>query len=178
MSELSTAARPYAKAVFELARDNNQLPEWSEKLAFLAIVARDPTMRALLDSPTLTTEQAAQLIVDIAGDTLDTAGQNLIRLLAENKRLVVLPQIADQFEQYKREAEGKIETEVVSAAPLSEAQKNEIAQALGTRLGREISLVCTIDEELIGGAVVRAGDLVIDGSIRGRLASLANALSR
>jgi len=178
MSELITAARPYARAAFELAKEQNRYGDWSEMLGFMAAVAHDPTMRALLESPALNVDQGCDLFISVCQDRIDDQGQNFIKLLAENRRLVLLPDIAALFENYRAEAEGKIEAEVVSAKEISQQQINTIAQALKKRLGREVTITTRTDTHLLGGAVIRAGDLVIDGSIRGKLNKLATALSR
>jgi F-type H+-transporting ATPase subunit delta len=177
MSELITLARPYASAAFELANEQKQYDHWSEMLAFMAAVAHDGTMRAVLDSPRLGEEQAAELFISVCAKRIDDQGRNFIRLLAENRRLTLLPEIAALFEFMRREAEGKIDAEVVSAKEISKEQIAAIAKALKARLGREVNLTARTDESLLGGAVIRAGDLVIDGSIRGSLNRLSTVLS-
>lgn len=178
MSELTTLARPYAKAVFEVAREAGDLARWSDQLGFMAAVVHDPTMKAFLDSPKLTREAAAETVIGVCEGRIDDQGKNFVRLLAENGRLTLLPEIAAIYEVMRAEAEGKVEARVISAQPVSDAQKSAIAQSLAKRLGREVELVCEVDESLIGGAVIRAGDLVIDGSVRGRLERMAANLSR
>ena len=178
MAEYATIARPYAQAVFELARNSAGFPRWSETLGFLAAVAQDPQVATLLDSPRLTGKQLAELFLGICGEHIDESGANLVRLLAENRRLVVLPEIAQAYEAFRHDAEGVIYGELISAYPASEQQQQQIAAALKARLGRQVELKCTIDASLVGGAIVRAGDLVIDGSILGKLTRLANALGR
>lgn len=176
MAELTTAARPYARAAFETAQAHGRLAEWSQMLAFMAALARDPTLHALLDSPRLSTTQAGDLFISVCRDNVDEQGQNFIRLLAENRRLVLLPEVAVLFEQYRADAEGKIEAEIISAQEVEEAQLAAITRALKARLGREVTLKWRSDPSLLGGAVIRAGDLVIDGSIRGRLNKLSRVL--
>ncbi|MEN8129129.1 MAG: F0F1 ATP synthase subunit delta [Pseudomonadota bacterium] len=178
MSELITAARPYARAVFELAREQNRYADWSEMLKFMAAVAQDPSMRAALESPVLASAQSAELFISVCTDNIDESGRNFIKLLAENRRLVLLPDIAAQYEQYRADAEGKIEAEVVSARKITQQQSNNIATALKARLGREVTITTRTDSTLLGGAIIRAGDLVIDGSIRGKLNKLATAIGR
>jgi F-type H+-transporting ATPase subunit delta len=178
MSELTTLARPYASATLELAREQKQYDHWSKMLAFMAAVAHDGTMRAVLDSPRLSEEQAAELFISVCEERIDDQAQNFIKLLAENRRLTLLPEITALFEFMRREAEGKIDAEVVSAQEISKAQVEAIAKALKARLGREVTLTTRTDEGLLGGAVIRAGDLVIDGSMRGRLNRLSTVLSR
>ena len=178
MAEFTTAARPYARAAFELAQENKQFDKWSEMLAFMAAVAHDTEMHALLDSPGLTSEQAAEMFNSVCAEHVDERGQNFVKLLAENRRLVLLPEITALYDFYRSEAEGKIEAEVVSAQEITKQELATIAEALKARLGREVKIMSRIDPALLGGAVVRAGDLVIDGSIRGKLGKLARVLSR
>lgn len=178
MSELTTAARPYARAAFELAQENKAFDKWSEMLEFMAAVAHDPNMIAVLDSPRVTSEQGAELLISVCEERIDQQGKNFIKLLAENDRFVLLPEVAALYEFYRAEAEGKVDAEVVSAQEVSEGQLAAIAKALKTRLGRDINLTSRIDEKLLGGAVIYAGDLVIDGSVRGKLDKLSTVLTR
>jgi F-type H+-transporting ATPase subunit delta len=177
MSELSTLARPYASAAFEMAKEQGDYDRWSQMLSFMAAVAHDGELRRVLDSPRLSEEQAAEMFIAVCEDRIDDQGRNFIRLLAENRRLPLLPEITALFEFLRREAEGEIDAEVVSAQEISDEQKKAIAKALKERLGREVNLTTRTDEALLGGAVIRAGDLVIDGSIRGRLNRLSLALT-
>ncbi len=177
MAEFTTIARPYAQAAFKLADQNKALDAWSDMLGVAALVAADPDMRKLLDNPRITAEQLAELFIDICGDRLDGSGQNLMRLLAERRRLVVLPEIFGLFEQMKSEAEGAITAQLITAFPATDAQKATVAAALKQRFGRDVQLEYITDPSLMGGAIVRAGDLVIDGSVRGKLTRLGTALS-
>jgi F-type H+-transporting ATPase subunit delta len=176
MAEKSTIARPYAQAAFELAKESGELAKWSEMLQFAAQVATDPAMQAYIDNPRVSDARLSELLIDICGDQLNDAGKSFVRVLVENHRLAVLAEIATLYEQHRAEAESKIEAEVVSAFPVSDEQRQALEQALKKRLGREVSLTTRIDESLIGGAIVRAGDLVIDGSVTGHLDKLASAL--
>ena len=169
-------ARPYARAVFEYARSQGDYQHWSDSLALLAAVVANDTMRSLLDNPRLTREEAAGLVIRACGDDIGDAEQNLVNMLAENDRLSQLPMIADLYNRFRDEAEGTVEAEVISAQPLSEAQKAAITEALKNRLGRDVQLNCSVNEDLVGGAVIRAGDLVIDGSAVEHLRQLSNAL--
>lgn len=178
MSEITTAARPYARAVFELARDQGDYAKWGEQLALMAGIAADPAMRPVLEDPRLTDEQQAEIFIEVCGKALDAQGGNFIKMLAENDRLGVLTEIAALYEVYRAEAEGVVEAQIISAQEVDEAQKANIAKALKARLGREINIKTRVDESLIGGAIIQAGDLVIDGSIRGRLDKMAGALNR
>lgn len=176
MSELTTIARPYAKAIFELAQGQDAYDRWSNQLQFLAAVAEDEAMAGRLDNPQLTRESLAELICAIGEGQLDEDGRNLVRLLADNRRLRLLPAIAPLYEELRDDAQGTVGAHVTAAHPVSEAQQKAIADALKKRLGRDVELECDVDEALIGGAVIRAGDLVIDGSVTGRLRQLASTL--
>lgn len=177
MSERSTVARPYAQAVFEIAQAQSDLPGWSDMLQLAAAVASQEDMEALLDNPRIARDELVELLLEICGDRLTSSGQSMVKVLAANRRLGLLPDIARQYEQLRAEAEKTLDAELISAMPVSDAQREKIAASLKERLGREINLVCKTDKSLLGGAVIRAGDLVIDGSARGRLHKLASAMS-
>ena len=177
MADKSTIARPYAKAAFEEARDHGRLGPWAEALRTAAAVVRDSRVEALLGNPRVTPEELATLVIEIAGPQLDEEGRNFVRTLAGNRRLPLLPEIAALFDELKSEAEGVVDVTVTSAAPLDDSQRGKLAAALQRRLGRSVHLQCATDPTLIGGAVLRAGDLVIDGSLRGRLERIAYALA-
>lgn len=176
MAEIITIARPYAQAIFELAQEEGDLSGWSDMLAFTAAVVSDEDMAALIDNPEISKEQSVELILDIAGDKLSDTGKNMIRVLADNGRLKVLPEIRELYEIERTTAEGTVQAEVISASALSDTQKESIAAALKKRLGRDVILECKTDESLVGGAVIRAGDMVIDGSVVGKLDKLASNL--
>lgn len=176
MAELTTLARPYAKAAFEYAQAHQQLADWSAALGVLAAVSQDDTVRQLLKEPQLTSSAKAQSLIDVCGDKLNAPAQNFVRTVAENKRLELLPTIAEMYEQLKAEQEKSVEVEVTSAFTLSKEQQDKLAKALSARLSREVRLHASEDASLIGGVIIRAGDLVIDGSVRGKLAKLAEAL--
>ncbi len=178
MAEKITIARPYAQAVFELARDKGTLAEWSRKLELLELVVGDSRLAPLLGNPHVSSDQLVKLITEVCGDALDQNAGSLLRLLAENRRLTLLPELRVHFEALRADAEKTVQAEVVSAFPLGDEQKTAIASSLKRRLGREVQLTCTTDESLIGGAVIRAGDLVIDGSVTAHVDRLAGALSR
>ena len=177
MAEAITVARPYAQAVFMYANAKQALKDWSEMLSMMAMIADDAAMHDLIDSPHLTEAQLADLFIQIAGDNVNDSGANFIRILAENGRLALLPEIAALYEIQRRAAEGTVQAEMVSAFPATEAQQAEVIASLSKRLGRDIELSCSTDVELLGGAIIRAGDLVIDGSVRGKLERLASALN-
>lgn len=178
MSELTTAARPYAKAVFEMAQESGTLAKWSAQLEAMSAVVAAEGSSALLNHPRITKEQKAQIFAELLQDSIDDQGRNLLKVLAENDRFILLPDMATIFEQLKAEAEGAIEAEITSAQEMNEQQQQAIAAALQKRLGREVKLVTKIDPSLMGGAIIRAGDLVIDGSIQGRLQDMKAALAR
>ena len=177
MAEILTIARPYAHAAFLFADSHQALKEWSGMLEFLAVVAADPEMTELIENPRLTESQIAELFIGIGADRLDENCHNFIRLLAENRRLKLLPEIAALFEIQRRDAEKSIRAELITAFPVTAAQQAAVTAALKQRLGREIELECITDATLLGGAIIRAGDLVIDGSVRGKLERLGNSLS-
>jgi F-type H+-transporting ATPase subunit delta len=169
MADRLTIARPYARAAFEEASARKALGTWSEALRAGAQVVRDPRVEELLGNPRVSAEELAQLVSGIAGPKLGAEGGNFVRTLAENHRLAYLPEISALFDSFKDEAEGVADVTVTSAAELNDAQRQKISAALQKRLKREVRLHCTVDPSLIGGAILRAGDLVIDGSLRTRL---------
>jgi len=177
MAELSTLARPYAKAAFEYARERSALGEWSEQLSTAAAVAGDDGMGAVLNNPSLTDQQQAQTLNDVCGDKLGAQMKNFVSILAANKRLALLPEIHSQFELFKAHQEKSVDVEVISAFDLAEATTEKLAGVLGKKLEREVKVSTSTDENLLGGVLIRAGDLVIDGSVRGRLNKLAEALN-
>lgn len=178
MAERITVARPYAKAAFDTAQAGKQLAAWSRALTALAAGVSDPAIQTLVGSPRLPKEQVAQVFIEMVGRELGDAGSNFIRLLADNRRLGLLPEISRVFATLRAEAERTIEASVVSASHLDEAAKIQLTQALKKRLNRDVTLKCETDPRLIGGAVIRAGDLVIDGSVRSKLERLGLALAR
>ena len=176
MAEKSTIARPYAQAAFSMAESQNNLKNWSDMLQLVAAVVSDDAMRELIGNPNIENDKVIEIIISICGDGLDQYGQNFVRILAENERLDVTSEIADLYEAKRAEAERTIEAVVTSAFPLSEAQQAQLVAALKKRLGRDVALVTKTDENIVGGAIVRAGDLVIDASVTGQLEQLANTL--
>lgn len=176
MAELTTLARPYAKAAFEHAQSQKQLASWSAMLGLAAAVSQDDTMQSVLKAPRLTSANKAATFIDVCGDKFDGKVQNFIHVVAENDRLPLMPEIAALFDLYKAEQEKSVDVDVTSAFALNQEQQDKLAKVLSARLGREVRLHASEDASLIGGVVIRAGDLVIDGSIRGKLANLAEAL--
>ncbi len=177
MAELTTLARPYAHAAFEVAGKNGNFERWSEMLKLLAQVVRDARVRPMLSSPKLTNEKRVEMIATIAGEHLSAEGKNLVDVLAHYGRLKVLPEIAERFEVLRSEAEGVVDVEVTSHSPIDAEFQARLSDVLKKRLGREVRLHLATDENLLGGAIIRAGDLVVDGSVRGRLQKLAGVLA-
>ncbi|MFI4954760.1 MAG: F0F1 ATP synthase subunit delta [Gammaproteobacteria bacterium] len=175
MKENNTLARPYAKAAFAYAEENKQIAAWAAALAGLASVVKVPEMDALLRNPKFTCEQILQVINACLPD-LTSEVKNFIHVLANNHRLMLLPTISDLFAQYKAETERTITVQITSAFPLADAQRDQFAKILSKNLERQVYIESDTDEKLIGGAIIRAGDKVIDGSVRGRLMQLADSL--
>ncbi|NNF16499.1 MAG: F0F1 ATP synthase subunit delta [Gammaproteobacteria bacterium] len=177
MADHSTTARPYAKAIFELAQSSGQLGEWSSALQTLATIAQDERMRRFVADPGSTPEQVADLVLEVAGPQLDEHGRNFVRLLAENQRIPALTDIAALYEVLKTAAEGAVEVQVTSVEELSDAHRERLGESLRRKLGREVRMSFDIDKSLLGGALIKAGDMVIDGTVRGRLQKLTVALA-
>jgi F-type H+-transporting ATPase subunit delta len=177
MADKTTIARPYAKAAFQEAKAANRLGPWSEALRTAARVVKDPRVHRLLGNPAVSNAELAKLVIDLAGPQLDEPGRNFIQTLAENHRLAYLPEISRLFDELKDEAEGMVDVTVTSAAPLENGQREALSAALQRRLKRQVRLHTETDPALIGGAVLRAGDLVIDGSVRSRLDRIAYELT-
>jgi F-type H+-transporting ATPase subunit delta len=176
-------ARPYAKAAFALAqdeqvRDGQALARWEDMLVLAATVASDATMAEVLDSPHVSHAAAVELIADIAGDALDARFRDFLSVLAGNDRLPLLPEIARLFRRLRAKAERRLQVRVVSAVPLDAGQSARMREALARRFACQIELDNEIDQGVIGGAVIYAGDEVIDGSLRGRLHKLSSSLVR
>jgi F-type H+-transporting ATPase subunit delta len=178
MAEVSTIARPYAEAVFRLADASGKLGDWSDMLGNLAQVAADPGVAAAIADPNLTSPKVAGMFIGILGGRLTGEAENLVRVLAENKRLEVLAEIASQFELLKNEREGMVEAEIVSAFPLDDAQLRALLSQLETKAGMRVKAQVSVDSELIAGVRVVIGDKVIDGSVRAQLAALEATLKR
>jgi len=185
VADNNTVARPYAQAIFEIADGAGALGGWSKSLAVGGALLADKGLVEYLGAPELSDEQRLEFLTGLfakagAGllDGSDDKGTNFLKLLLENGRVAVLPEIAEHFEALKAKVENSVDAVVTSAAPLNAEQEKEIASSLRERLGREVRITTEIDETLIGGAVIRAGDVVIDGSLRARLEGLANALTK
>lgn len=172
MAELSTLARPYAKAVFELAQAGDRLADWSSILRGVADAVADPAVAMAIGHPAIGKAQLAAALTDAVGSLIGAEGSNLLSLLVENNRLQLAPAIASEYEALRAEAESVIDVDITFAAPMSEAQTKALTDAIAARLNRRLKVSTRVDEALIGGAVIRAGDLVIDGSTVGELERL------
>ena len=178
MAEIATIARPYAEAVFRLAKQSNSLEQWSGMLKFAIAVEKDKTMRTYVQNPKLTAEQVGSLFLSVCGERLNTVARNFVKLLVENDRLTALPEIGEMFEKRRAEEEGVVDAEVFSAYALDDAQLKELVNVVETRFKRKINATVKVDPELIGGVKVVVGDKVIDASVRGKLLAMASALKR
>jgi F-type H+-transporting ATPase subunit delta len=177
MAEAITIARPYAQAAFEEAQRLGDLKGWSEMLLTLAEVVNNPDVRAVVTNPRVAKSKIENVMDSLLGGKANIQQRNFVRILADNQRLLLLPDIVALFESLRADAEKIVNVEVDSAFELSTVQQERIISSLKTRLGREIKLVCKVNKELLGGVVIRAGDKVIDGSARTRLGEMANALA-
>lgn len=174
--ELTTCARPYARAAFEHARGAGQLSQWSKMLSLCAGVVRFDNVVSLLSNPSLTGKKQAQTFLELCQGSLSNDVENFIHVLSENKRLELLPVIDTLFNELKAEEERSQDVSVTTAFPLSSEQRDTLAKKIEVRLGRSVTLNIQIDKSLIGGVIIKAGDLVIDGSLRARLTKLADAM--
>ena len=175
MAELTTIARPYAKAAFDFAVEHQVVESWSEMLSFAALVSENESMKPLLNG-SLSSDKLAELFINVCGEQVDVNGQNLIKVMAENDRLGVLPAVAQLYAEYRLEWAKEVEATVTSATELSEEQVQQISVSLEKRLARKVKLNCSVDAGLIAGVIIKAGDLVIDGSVRGKLTRLTDKL--
>lgn len=175
MSELTTVARPYAKAAFDFAVEAKAVDSWLAQLTFAAEVAKDETVKGFLSGGT-SVEQAQTLFLNVCGEQVDSQGQNFLKVMAENERLLVLPQVLEQFTALKAEFDQEIAVDVTSAVKLKVAQTKTLSAALEKRLARKVKLNCIVDKSVVSGLIIKAGDMVIDGSIQGKLSRLATTL--
>jgi len=175
MSELTTIARPYAKAAFDFAVESQAVSSWSDMLSFAAEVAKNENVVTFLagsHSPEVTSD----LFIKVCGEQLNEQGHNLVKVMAENGRLVAFPAVSELYEQFKAQYENEIEVDVTSATEISDAQQSSIVEALEKRLARKIKLNCNIDSAVVGGLLIKAGDTVIDATVRGKLERLSTVL--
>ncbi len=177
MAEVSTVARPYAKAAFEYAQEKGVLTQWSDMLAQASAVASNEDMKSVLENPSLTSEQKAQIFVDVCGTDLGSDAKNFVSNLAEHKRLAALPVITEMFEELKAAKDQAVDVMVTSAFELTAEQQSKLAETLKNKWQKDVSIETEVDNSLIGGVIIRAGDVVIDSSVRGKLAKVAEAVN-
>lgn len=177
MSELTTLARPYAEAVGRMAKETNAWTAWSDRLALMRDVTQDEQIADVIAHPTVGQAQLTDLLLAVCGERLGTEGENLLRLLVENKRLPALPEIVRLFEEIRADQEGVLEARIRTAFPLTDAQLATLAARLEARFGRKVTATQEVDPVLIGGVVIHVGDEVLDASVRGKLAELATTLT-
>ena len=176
MEDLSTIARPYAQAILAQADSEKQFAQWSDMLGFLASAVRDPALSGIISNPSIDGVRLTELLLQVSEGRLSDSGANLVRVLVENRRVGTLPQIAEQYESGRAELEGRRQVEIVSAFKLTAKQTTALTKAISERLGRKVDVEVSIDNTLLGGVVIRAGDTVIDASMRGKLAQLGTVL--
>ena len=177
MADDATIARPYARAAFEHAHAAGQLAAWGEMLGKASVVLADAQVAPLVGNPHVRRADLVAFVAEIVGAAGDEKAGNFLRLLADNGRLALLPQIAEQYAALRAEVENTVDVTVTSAMPLTAEQSEKLSQALTRRLRRTVRLTAAVDPSLIGGAIVRAGDFVVDGSLRGRVERLGNIMS-
>lgn len=177
MAELKTVARPYAKAAFEVAREQGKVTEWADMLSVLASVTVESKLKSALENPAFSTEEKANVLANVCAEETTEQGKAFLLTLAENKRLSLIPAISELFQQFKLNFEKAVDVEFTSAFELSTEQAQSLAASLSKKLDRTVNLTSETDASLIGGVVIRTGDLIIDGSVRGKLAKLAEAIN-
>ena len=178
MADNASIARPYAKAVFDLAQETGSFESWSAALDHLVAISRDESFQTLVADPRINESSVVELLTDLSKDSLPEGGANLVRLLVQNDRLGGLTDIGQQYQELVAKAKAIVNAEVFTAMALTDDQKASLSSALETRLGMKVNLKQIVDANLVGGAVVKAGDLVIDGSAKGRIEKLTTALMR
>ncbi len=176
MSELATLARPYAAAVFKRSKETGTTEQWSKSLAFMSAVLKDKEISVVVDNPKVSKERLSALMLDICQGQVDEEGANFLKLLVQNNRLTLAPTISELFEACKAESEGYVDVDVATAYAFSKEEKQRFTSTLEKTLSKKVHMNVTVDKSLIGGVVVRAGDRVIDGSIKGQLQQLAKRL--
>lgn len=177
MAELSTLARPYAKAAFSAAVDGGDIADWSTALRTLAAISKAETIVEMINNPSVSALEKAKTLTSVAGSEANTGSAKLLELLAENGRFALLPEISIQFDLLKADYEKSADVLVTSAFELSDAQQKTLTKKLAAKLERDVSLTVKVDVSLIGGVIIKAGDLVIDDSVRGKLSKLADAMN-
>jgi F-type H+-transporting ATPase subunit delta len=178
MAEIATIARPYANAVFELAKRSRTLDTWSRELATLAAVAAEPAIQEAINSPSATSPQKANTIARVCGDDISREGKQFLQVLAANRRLDLIAEIGAQYEELRAQEQASLDVDVISAFALNDSEQKRLIEALAHRFEREIRMTSHVDGSLIGGVIIRAGDTVIDGSVKGKLEKLSETLLR
>ncbi|MES2552531.1 MAG: F0F1 ATP synthase subunit delta [Pseudomonadota bacterium] len=176
MAEAITIARPYATAIFRMAKEQNALAAWSDQLALLAAIANDAQMKVIIDDPKLPSSELERMVLAIGTGKLNEQAVNLVKLLIENNRLVIIADIAAAYEELKALDEGSLDAEITAAAQPTDAQVKTLVKQLETKFGKKIEVQVKLDPELIGGIKIVVGDTVIDASVRGQLQELAYTL--
>ena len=178
MSDYSVISRPYARAAFEVAQSEAQLAQWSEQLALVNAVVSNEALASALENPRVERKQLADLVIEACGQTLSQSVSNLIHLMAENRRLAAFPGVVEGFEALRAQAEARLPVTVRSATEMAAAQRQQLEAKLKARFGREVEAQYELDRDLLGGAVIEAGDVIIDGSLRNKLERLNGALHK
>lgn len=176
MAELNTLARPYAKAIFELAQKNDSFEMWSSQLQILSQVAKDPRVTSIIADQTLPIPEVLSLVLNVTGSFLDNSGKNLVTILAEKRRLAILPEIASLYSELKNEAENLMDVEFITAVPIDELEKDKFSKLLQKKLTRTIKMHCQVDTNILGGFLAKAGNYVLDGSLKGQLTELKTVM--
>ncbi|MBV1905708.1 MAG: F0F1 ATP synthase subunit delta [Pseudomonadales bacterium] len=178
MADLATLARPYANAAFDVAKSNSQLSAWSQSLGTITLASVEPGMQTIIGSPSIDDKQKAFMLGDVCGDEVIESVKFFVQILADSKRLGILPNVFLQFEELRAQEEKSLDVEVVSAFEMSPEEEQKLKAALQTRFDRDIRMESHVDVSLMGGAIIRAGDTVIDGSVRGKMQKMAETLQR
>lgn len=178
MAENVTIARPYAEAAFKLASETNALAKWSEMLAFLEGVVREPQVQSIIGNPNFSAAKIEGLLLGVCGEKIDGAGRNFVQVLAHNDRLSLLPEIRELFEQRKAQQEGVLEATISSAFPMSDEQVKQLVSRLERKYKHKVVAQVHVDPELIGGVKIAVGDEVLDATVRGKLETMRAALTR
>ena len=176
MSDMQTLARPYAVATFKRAKETNKIKKWSDDLAFMSAVLSNENIAIVVDNPKISKQQISAFVLDICQGQVDKEAENLLQLLIQNNRLTLLPVIAELFETFKTEDAGLVDVDVFVAYAFSKEDKAKFSSTLEKTLGKKVNMKVTVDKSLLGGVLVRAGDRVIDGSIKGQLQQMQKTL--
>jgi len=178
MAENTTLSRPYAKAIYNIATQTNSVSAWSEKLASLAAIAKNETMASIIGDPSIDEEKIVSIFQEVAKDIMDEQTLNLVKLAVSNKRASILDNVCHSYEKIVAEQTGNIEAEVISAFSVTAPQKKTIVDALKKRLNKDVTVTTSVDKTLVGGIVIKVGDLVIDGSVTNQLEKITKTLTR